>query len=588
MARSDASFRALGSLMMEHRLLFTVSTIVRVASAMLPALHPYFVAQLATSGGEDVGRNLLLLFGTGVAHMVLWTWCDWYTSKYVTPLHWEFKQRAFDAIWSEPYPRFVDRPSGKVASYVNDLRAHVASLWDTAHYGFLPVLATIPVYVVLFWQTAAGNAVGYVVFLMLAAVVLTKLSKPLARRQRTLTDHTSDNTGRVFDSYANFVNVFSFRSHAKERRRNDEQMVQLKDDDVRFNIALTAYWGGASVLVRVMLWGAVMAFSWWQFDRGAISLTAMVVSITVLLDFTTMYWNIAHFLGEWIDKSASLREAYGYLFGTRNFIAAPPPAMPSSDWHTRPRATQPSEETPLLEVRNLSFAYPDEPSRLVLDDVSFRLGQTERLGVVGRSGEGKSTLIKILLGFYEPTSGEILLHGEPATAVELAAIQSYVPQDTSLFQETIEYNIGYAEPGPVDHAAIREAATRANISDFVESLSMGYRTMVGERGIKLSLGQRQRIAIARAFVRSSDLVILDEATSALDSETEAKIHESLTELWADRAAIVIAHRLATLNDMDRIMVIEQGRVAEHGTRDQLLDNAGRFADLWGLQRAALN
>lgn len=588
MARIDASFRALGSLILEHRALFAISTVVRVASAMLPALHPYFVAQLATSGGEQVGRNLLLLFGTGVAHMALWTWCDWYTSKYVTPLHWEFKQRAFDTVWAEPYPHFVDRPSGKVASYVNDLRTHVASLWDTAHYGFVPVLATIPVYIVLFWQTAAGNAIGYVVFLVLAGVVLTKLSRPLASRQRTLTDHTSNNTGRVFDSYANFVNVFSFRSHDKERRRNNEQMVQLKGDDVDFSLALTAYWGGASALVRVLLWGAVMAFSWWQYDRGAITLTAMVVSITVLLDFTTMYWNIAHFLGEWIDKSASLREAYGYLFGSRNFIAESSTGPAPERTSRRSAPSMPVDDVAFLEVRNLRFAYPDEPDRLVLDDLSFTLGRSERLGIVGRSGEGKSTLIKILLGFYEPTSGEILLHGRPASAVELAAIQSYVPQDTSLFQETIEYNIGYAEPGPVDHAAIRDAAVRANIDDFIETLSDGYRTMVGERGIKLSLGQRQRIAIARAFVRSSDLVILDEATSALDSETEAKIHQSLIELWNDRAAIVIAHRLATLNDMDRIMVIEHGRIAEHGTRDELLDAAGRFADMWGLQRAGLN
>ena len=130
--------------------------------------------------------------------------------------------------------------------------------------------------------------------------------------------------------------------------------------------------------------------------------------------------------------------------------------------------------------------------------------------------------------------------------------------------------------------------TQPNIAEFVESLPDGYRTLVGERGIKLSLGQRQRIAIARAFLKRSDLVILDEATSALDSETEAKIHESLLELWKDRAAIVIAHRLATLNDMDRIMVIERGRVAEHGTRDELLESAGRFADMWGLQRAGLH
>ncbi|MEM9040020.1 MAG: ABC transporter ATP-binding protein [Actinomycetota bacterium] len=584
MRTPDASFRALGSLMREHTGLFAVSTVIRVIASMLPALHPYFVAQLATSGGDEVGLNLLLLFSTGVVHMILWTGCDYLVSTRVVPLHWEFKRRAFDTVWSEPYPRFVDRPSGKVASYVNDLQTHVASLWDTAHYGFLPVLSAIPVYIVLFWQTASGNAIGYVLFLVLAGVVLTALSRPLAERQRRLTDHTSNNTGRVFDSYANFVNVFSFRSQLKEIRRNDEQMEQLTGDDVSFSVALTTYWGGASVLVRVLLWGVVMAYSWWQYDSGAISLTALVVSVTVLLDFTNMYWQIAHFLGEWIDKSASYREAYGYLFGGRDIVSEPPVERAPISVSEREDPV-PGRLDHALDVRDLRFAYPDEPDRLVLDGVDFSVRRGERLGIVGRSGEGKSTLIKILLGFYEPTGGQVFVDGRPAGARDLAAIHSYVPQDTSLFQETIEYNIGYAADGPIDHELIRDAARRANIADFVESLPNGYRTLVGERGIKLSLGQRQRIAIARAFVKRSDLVILDEATSALDSETEAYIHESLLELWEGRAAIVIAHRLATLNDVDQIMVMERGRVVEHGPREELLESAGRFAEMWGLQRA---
>jgi ATP-binding cassette subfamily B protein len=268
------------------------------------------------------------------------------------------------------------------------------------------------------------------------------------------------------------------------------------------------------------------------------------------------------------------------LFPDRNVVSEPA---------TQPLADpEPGRLHHTIEVRDLCFAYPDEPDRMVLDGISFTLRRGERLGIVGRSGEGKSTLIKILLGFYEPTSGEVLVDGHPADGAELATLHSYVPQDTSLFQETVEYNIGYASGGPVDHDAVRRAASRANIGEFIESLPDGYRTLVGERGIKLSLGQRQRIAIARAFLKQSDLVILDEATSALDSETEAKIRESLVELWQDRAAIVIAHRLATLNDMDRIMVIEHGRIAEQGTRDELIDADGRFADMWGLQRAGLN
>ncbi len=603
----DLSFAALRSLARLHRGRFVIATVLRTLAAALPALHPYFLAKLATSIDEPdrVGRYLLLLFATGMAHFVLWTVCDYYVAAKINPLTYEFKRMAFDTVWSEDYQQFVDRPSGKVASYVNDIRNHVQQLWDAAHYGFLPVLAAIPVYVALLWSTARGNALVYAVFLVGAAVVLALVAGPVNARQRHLTSNTATNTGRVFDSYSNFVNVFSFRAHRKELDRNNGQLDGLIRDDISFGYALSTYWGVASLLVRGLLWAAVMGFSWYQFDRGAISFTAMVVSVTVLLDFTSQYWNVVHNLGEWIDKSARYREAYTYLFPGRNIVTDPAPrlaAQPAPHVEAAPPidAERLDSVGPVcadgsargevrmlesIEVRDLRFAYPDEPDRFVLDGVSFVVRRGERLGIVGRSGEGKSTLIKILLGFYRPTSGEVLIDGRPAGPTELAKLQSYVPQDTSLFQETVEYNIGYAEPGVADPARIRIAAEKANIADFIDTLPEGFRTMVGERGIKLSLGQRQRIAIARAFLKESDLVILDEATSALDSETEARIQESLVELWKGRAAIVIAHRLATLNDVDRILVIENGRVVEQGDKEALLASAGRFAEMWGLQRS---
>lgn len=599
----DQSFAAVRSLIGQHKGRMVIATVLRAMASTLPALHPFFLAKLATSIDEPdrVGFYLGLLFATGFAHFVLWTICDFYVAVKLNPLTYEFKRLAFDTVWSEDYQHFVDRPSGKVASYVNDIRNHTQVLWDAAHYGFLPVLAAIPVYVFLLWSTARGNAVVYAVFLIGAGVVLALVAGPVNARQRHLTSETATNTGRVFDSYSNFVNVFSFRAHRKELDRNDEQLDGLIEDDISFGYALSTYWAVSSMLIRGLLWAAVMGFSWYQFDRGAISFTAMVVSITVLIDFTAQYWNVVHNLGEWIDKSARFREAYTYLFPGRNIVTDPPtkpaaapvaaptvaPVNTAID-NEIPTQPQPARMLESLEVRNVRFAYPDEPDRFVLDGVSFTVKRGERLGVVGRSGEGKSTLIKILLGFYQPVSGEVLVDGKPVGPNELAQLQSYVPQDTSLFQETVEYNIGYAEPGPADPARIREAADKANIADFIETLPDGFHTMVGERGIKLSLGQRQRIAIARAFLKQSDLVILDEATSALDSETEARIQESLLELWEGRAAIVIAHRLATLNDVDRILVIEKGRVVEQGRKEDLLASPGRFAEMWGLQRSGFN
>lgn len=574
------------------------STALRAVAAALPALQPYFLAEFATSVDDPdrAGRFLILLFVTGIVHWLLWGVCDFYVANRVNRLTYEFKRIVFDTVWAENYQHFVDRPSGKVASYVNDLRAHSHQLWESVHYGFLPMAAAIPVWAVLLWRTSAANALTYGLFLVVAAVVLAAVARPVNRRQRRLTDATATNTGRVFDSYSNFVNVFSFQAQRREIARNNVEIDGLITDDVRAGRSLATYWTVASILVRGLLWAAVMSYSWYLFSQGRISFAAMVVSLTVLVDFTGQYWSVVYFFGVWVERSAAYREAYNYLFPGRNVIAewyrtGAPVGQVGEAGPVADGAGQPLGLSDRLEVRDLCFAYPDDPHRLVLDNVSFTLERGSKLGVVGRSGEGKSTLIKILLGFYEPSSGQILVDGLPATSEQLRRLQTYVPQDTSLFQETIAYNIGYAVDssgsGSVDLPTVQAAAAKARIDDFVESLPSRYQTLVGERGIKLSLGQRQRIAIARAFLKQSDIIILDEATSALDSETESRIQESLRELWADRAAIIIAHRLATLNDVDSIIVVDNGQIVERGSKDELLANPGLFAELWGLQRDAV-
>lgn len=584
---SDQSFAALRSMVVQHPGRFAFSTVGRVAASVLTALHPYFLAELVTSGDDPdrALRFLLLLVGSGIAHYLMWSGFDVFNSRWMIPLTDELKRIAFNTVWTNDYRSFVDHPSGKTASYVNDIRNHTALLWDSAHYAFLPMAASLPVYAVLLYRTSSTSAVGYLVFLAVAAGVMTTVARPVNARQHRLTDTVASNNGRVFDSFANFVNVFSFRAQHKEIERNDGEIDELVADDIRFNYALTAYWAVAAFLVRVLMWTAVLGYSWLQYDSGRITFTAFVVSVTVLMDFTNNYWNVVHNFGVWVDRSAAYREAYNYLFPGRNIVA---------DWYRTDAAHRPEGVgAPVglgqgLELRNLSFAYPDDPDRPVLNNISFSVARGEKVGIVGRSGEGKSTLIKILLGFYSPTSGQILVDGRPADPATLNRIQSYVPQDTSLFQESIAYNIAYADDHtPVAPDRIRDAATRANIDAFIDDLPAGYDTLVGERGIKLSLGQRQRIAIARAFLKPADLLILDEATSALDSETESLVQEALEHLWTDKAAIIIAHRLATLNNVDRIVVMENGRVVEEGTRNELLAAGGAFAGLWSLQRSGL-
>jgi ATP-binding cassette subfamily B protein len=237
-----------------------------------------------------------------------------------------------------------------------------------------------------------------------------------------------------------------------------------------------------------------------------------------------------------------------------------------------------------VEMRNIRFAYaPTQPP--LFDGFSLRIEAGVKVGLVGRSGGGKTTVTRLLLRFADVQGGEILIGGQPIDRVPQAALReviAYVPQDPSMFHRSIADNIRIGRPGASD-AQVQRAARLAHAAEFIESLPAGYDTLVGERGVKLSGGQRQRVAIARAILKDAPILVLDEATSSLDSESEALIQEALWTLLAGRTAIVIAHRLSTVRRMDRLVILERGRIAEEGTHAALLEREGIYASLWAHQ-----
>ena len=237
-----------------------------------------------------------------------------------------------------------------------------------------------------------------------------------------------------------------------------------------------------------------------------------------------------------------------------------------------------------IELRNVSFRY-SASQPLLFEGFSLRVDQNSRVGLVGRSGGGKTTLTRLLLRFVDVERGEILVGGQPIDRVPQAALRraiAYVLQDPSMFHRSIADNIRVGRPGAAD-ADVRHAARLAHAAEFIEALPEGYDTLVGERGVKLSGGQRQRVAIARAILKDAPVLILDEATSSLDSESEALIQDALWTLMARRTALVIAHRLSTVKRMDRLIVLERGRIIEEGSHEALLHRAGLYASLWAHQ-----
>jgi ATP-binding cassette subfamily B protein len=239
---------------------------------------------------------------------------------------------------------------------------------------------------------------------------------------------------------------------------------------------------------------------------------------------------------------------------------------------------------PELRFENVSFHY--ESNRQILHDVSFVIPAGTITAVVGRSGAGKSTLARLLFRFYDVQKGQILIDGQDIRAVQQASLRQsigIVPQDTVLFNDTIGYNIAYGRPGATEQE-IAAAARAAQMSQFIEHLPDGYATQVGERGLKLSGGEKQRVAIARTLLKQPSMLVFDEATSALDSKTERALQEELTGLARNRTTLIIAHRLSTIVHADQILVMDHGRVVERGTHQELINLDGVYSQMWQMQK----
>jgi len=238
-----------------------------------------------------------------------------------------------------------------------------------------------------------------------------------------------------------------------------------------------------------------------------------------------------------------------------------------------------------IDFDSVSFRYPSRPDVEVLKNVNMHIAAGSKVAIVGQSGAGKSTLMQLLMRFYIPTSGKITIDNEDIQSIDLMSLRKnigIVPQEVLLFGGTIRENIGYGDPG-ADEEQILDAAEKSNCMEFISQFPEGLDTIVGERGVKLSGGQRQRIAIARAILKDPSILLLDEATSSLDAESEKIVQDALEKLMENRTSIIIAHRLATVKDVDQIFVLESGKIVEVGTHDELTKNEGVYNKLARLQ-----
>ena len=389
--------------------------------------------------------------------------------------------------------------------------------------------------------------------------------------RREMNDQDTDANQKAIDSLLNYETVKYFNAEAREADRYDGAMRQYETAAVKTGLSLSFLNIGQTALITTGL-VIVMAMSALGVQSGKLTVgdfvmvNAYMIQITMPLNFLgTVYREIRQAL-------VDMGQMFG-LLGQPAEVKDAPDAAPL-------QVT--GGEIVFDEVR---FSY--EPEREILKGLSFRVGPGQKLALVGHSGSGKSTVGRLLFRFYDVTGGAIRIDGQDVRAVTQSSLHGQigvVPQDTVLFNDTIRYNIAYGRD-EADEAAVMAAAKAARIHDFIMSLPDGYDTTVGERGLKLSGGEKQRVGIARTLLKNPPILILDEATSALDTQTERSIQNSLAEMGQGRSVIVIAHRLSTIADADCILVMEAGRVIEHGTHDDLVEAGGRYAAMWAQQVA---
>ena len=410
-----------------------------------------------------------------------------------------------------------------------------------------------------------------VVTIALYVAFTFKVTEWRVKIRRQMNDQDTDANQKAIDSLLNYETVKYFNAEAREAARYDRAMQGYEVAAVKTGQSLAFLNAGQSLLITSGL-VAVMVMAARGVQAGTLTVgdfvmvNAYMIQITMPLNFLgTVYREIRQAL---VDM--------GQMFGLLG----------------QPAEVVDKPGAPALQVRGGEISFDDvrfsyEETREILKGVSFTVQPGQKLALVGHSGSGKSTIGRLLFRFYDVTGGAIRIDGQNLRDVSQTSLHAQigvVPQDTVLFNDTIRYNIAYGRDNATEDQ-IMAAARAARIHDFILSLPEGYDTTVGERGLKLSGGEKQRVGIARTLLKNPPILILDEATSALDTQTERSIQESLAEMGQGRSVIVIAHRLSTIADADQILVMDQGRVVERGTHETLVEAGGIYAAMWARQIA---
>ncbi|MCT4552111.1 MAG: ABC transporter ATP-binding protein/permease [Alphaproteobacteria bacterium] len=554
-------------------------TLIQLSNLFSSAIIPFLIKEILNiidaSQKAQVFSNVSLYIYTFLAIFSL-TWLiqfvadNYINRRFYSQKRKELRLSLFNYLQKHSYKYYTENPSGKLNSKINSV-LRVFNIIENINWFYLYIIISVIFNGIVFFSI--NKYLGILMFTTMALMSLAYFffKKPIKKISEKREKQGSKTSGVYIDCFTNFLNMKLFSSVKKENRF-------LKDSEDRYTTTTYNTWGIKSFfslsvyLIReVIAVPLVILLSVYLYSKGQIKFGDLSYCIFMFSRIVNNFNILLRYISHDLDAVSEIRSAL-------KTILQPIEIKDKED------AKKLSCKKGKIEFNNVYFSYNGKDSE-VLRGFNLTIEAGQKVGIVGHSGSGKTTFMNLLLRFYEKQKGQILIDGQEIADVTQDSLRnaiSVVPQDAVLFNRSLKENIVYAKPSAKKNE-LEKVAKDAHALKFIEGTEKGWNTIVGERGIKLSGGQKQRVAIARAMLKDAPIIFLDEATSALDSETEAHIQGSFNKLMENKTSIVVAHRLSTLKHLDRIIVLDKGKIVQDGTHAQLIRKKGIYKELWDKQ-----